>query len=64
MDLLKEASGIITEQGGMDSHAVIVGLTLGIPVLCDAENATSILKSGTSVTLDTARCMVYTGITQ
>ena len=64
MDLLKEASGIITEQGGMDSHAVIVGLTLGIPVLCDVENATSILKNGTTVTLDTARGMVYTGIPQ
>jgi len=64
MDLLKEASGIITEQGGMDSHAVIVGLTLGIPVLCNAENATSILKNGTTVTLDTARGMVYTGIPQ
>ncbi len=64
MDLLKEASGIITEQGGVDSHAVIVGLTLGIPVLCDAENATDILKNGTTVTLDTARGMVYTGIAQ
>lgn len=64
MDLLKEASGIITEQGGVDSHAVIVGLTLGIPVLCDAENATGILKNGTTVTLDTARGMVYTGIGQ
>jgi len=64
MDVLKEASGIITEQGGMDSHAAIVGLTLGIPVLCDAENATSILKNGTTVTLDTARGMVYTGIPQ
>ncbi len=64
MDLLKEAAGIITEQGGLDSHAAIVGLTLGIPVLCDAENATSILKHGTTVTLDAARGMVYTGIPQ
>lgn len=64
MELLKKASGIITEQGGMDSHAAIVGLTLGIPVLCDAENATSILKNGTTVTLDTSRGMVYTGIPQ
>lgn len=64
MDLLKEASGIITEQGGVDSHAAIVGLTLGIPVLCDVENATGILKNGTTVTLDTTRGMVYTGIPQ
>ncbi len=64
MDLLKEASGIITEQGGVDSHAAIVGLTLGIPVLYDVENATGILKNGTTVTLDTTRGMVYTGIPQ
>lgn len=64
MDLLKEAAGIITEQGGVDSHAAIVGLTLGIPVLCDAENATTILKHGTTVTLDSTRGMVYTGIPQ
>jgi pyruvate kinase len=63
-DLLKEAAGIVTEQGGVDSHAAIVGLTLGIPVLCDAENATGILKHGTTVTLDAARGMVYTGIPQ
>lgn len=64
MDLLREAAGIITEQGGMDSHAAIVGLTLGIPVLYDVENATGILKNGTTVTLDTTRGMVYTGIPQ
>lgn len=62
MDLLKEASGIITEQGDVDSHAAIVGLTLGIPVLCDAENATEILRNGTTVALDSTRGMVYTGL--
>ena len=64
MALLKEAAGIITEQGGVDSHAAIVGLTLGIPVLCDAENATQILKNGTTVMLDAARGMVYSGLPQ
>lgn len=62
MDLLKEASGIITELGDVESHAAIVGLTLGIPVLCGAENATEILRNGTTVALDSARGMVYTGL--
>ncbi|MBT7122706.1 MAG: pyruvate kinase, partial [Clostridia bacterium] len=61
MDLLKKSSGIITEQGDVDSHAAIVGLTLGIPVLCGAENATKILKNGAAVVLDTVRGFVYTG---
>jgi pyruvate kinase len=64
MEVLKEASGIITEQAGFDSHAAIVGLSLGIPVLFGAENATKILKTGTTVTLDTGRDMVYTGISE
>lgn len=64
MEVLKEAAGIITEQPGFDSHAAIVGLSLGIPVLCGAENATNILKTGTAVTLDTGRGMVYTGISE
>ena len=64
MDILKKSSGIITEEGDMDSHAAIVGLTLGIPVLCGAVNATKILKHGTNVSLDTVRGMVYTGLTR
>ncbi len=61
MDILKEASGIITVEDGVTSHAAIVGLTLGIPVLCGAENATKMLKNGTTVMLDATRGMVYTG---
>ncbi len=64
MDVLKKSSGIITEEGDLDSHAAIVGLTLGIPVLCGAANATKILKHGTNVSLDTVRGMVYTGLTR
>ena len=62
MGILKKASGVIAEQGGVESHAAVVGLTLGIPVLCGAENATQILKNGTTVALDTTRGLVYTGL--
>jgi len=55
MALLKNASGIITEEEGTDSHAAIAGLALDIPVLVGATKATSILKSGTIATLDAAR---------
>ena len=49
LPILKKAAAIITEQGGMHSHAAIVGMTLDIPVVVFAENATSILKSSTFV---------------
>ncbi|PWM46424.1 MAG: pyruvate kinase [Clostridiales bacterium] len=52
MDVLRRASGIVTEQDGLNSHAAIVGLTLDIPVIVGASNATQILKSGVTVNLD------------
>ena len=45
-------SGLIVEEGGANSHAVIVGLSLDIPVLTQAEYAIDILKTGAYVTLD------------
>ena len=54
LPVLKKASGIITERGGMNSHAAIVGMTLDIPVIVFAENATQILKSSTFVEVDAA----------
>ncbi len=62
MSILKNASGIITEQGGFASHAAVVGLSLDIPVVCGAQYATDILKNGTIVTLDGSRGMVFSGI--
>ncbi len=61
LPLLKSASGIITEEGGSDSHAAIVGMTLDIPVIVGATNATFILRSGTSVTIDAERGTVSAG---
>lgn len=61
LNIIKKASGIITESGGMNSHAAIVGLALDKPVIVAAEHATQILKSGTTVTLDAARAIVFSG---
>ncbi|KAI4453484.1 pyruvate kinase [Holotrichia oblita] len=58
MSILKSAGGIITENGGLESHAAVVGLTLDIPVIVGAENATKILKSGTTVTLNAKKGIV------
>ena len=58
MRLLKSAGGIIAEKPGLDSHAAVVGLTLDIPVIVGAENATKILKSGTTVTINAKKGIV------
>ena len=58
MEQMREASGIIVESEGMNSHGAIVGLSLDMPVLLGAKNATQILKSGAYVTLDGQRGVV------
>ncbi len=52
MPILRKASGIVTEAGGVTSHAAIAGLALDIPVLIGAQNATEILTSGTTVRIE------------
>lgn len=55
---LKDAAGIITEVNGLNSHGAIVGLSLDIPVIIGAGNATKILKSGSVVEIDPIRGVV------
>lgn len=56
---LKKSGGIITEMSGSTSHAAIVGLSLDIPVIVGAQNATKVLKSGAVVTIDAKRGVVF-----
>ena len=61
LPLMKTAAGIVTEEQGDDSHAAIVGMTLDIPVITGAVNATQILRSGTAVTIDADKGIVTSG---
>lgn len=58
IDELRQASGIIVEAEGHNTHAGIVGLSLDIPVILGAANATDILKSGAVVTMDAEKGIV------
>ena len=58
MDELRQASAIIVESSGRNSHASVVGLSLDIPVILGAKNATDILKSGAVVTVDAGKGIV------
>lgn len=49
---IMDAEGIITDEGGMASHAAIVSRELGIPCVIGTETATSILQDGDRVRLD------------
>jgi len=58
---IKKASAIITEEGGLTSHAAIVGLSLGIPVIVSAKNATVQIQDGDTITVDATTGTVYKG---
>ncbi len=53
--LLRKAGGIILEDPNPEGHGAIAGMSLDIPVIVGAANATSILKSGAVVTVDAAK---------
>ena len=61
MPVLQDVKAIVTERGGLTSHAAVVGIELGIPVIVGASGATEILKDGTIVTVDSLRGLVYHG---
>ena len=52
LHLIKNSSGVITEEDGADSPAVIVAKALDIPVIASAAKATEILISGIGVKID------------
>ena len=61
LQFMRKARAIITEVDGVNSHAAIVGMTLGIPVIVGCKNATHILKNGTTVVVDAEKGIVYSG---
>ena len=59
LDLMRNASAVISEESGVNSHAATVGLALNLPVIVGATGATRTLKDGTMVCVDCARGVVH-----
>ncbi|RUM47070.1 MAG: phosphoenolpyruvate synthase [Hyperthermus sp.] len=59
--LMKKAAAIVTDEGGMTSHAAIVSRELGIPAIVGTGKATQVLKTGMLITVDGSRGVVYEG---
>lgn len=62
--VLEKVAAIIAEEGGLTSHAAVVGLNLGIPVVVGVEGAMARLEEGTIVTVDATRGLIYKGVTK
>jgi pyruvate kinase len=61
VEVIRRAGGIITEDDSLTSHAAVIGLRLGVPVIVGVKNATEIIRDGTILSLDTRRGLVYSG---
>ncbi|MEK9200813.1 MAG: phosphoenolpyruvate synthase, partial [Patescibacteria group bacterium] len=58
---MKRAGAIITNRGGLTSHAAIVSRELGVPCVVGTKDATTQLKDGMIVTVDGAKGEIYKG---
>lgn len=54
MKYIEKAGAIVTETGGMTSHAAIAGINLGIPVVVSVDKITEKVVSGDIIKIDTA----------
>ena len=61
--LMRKASAIVTDSGGMTCHAAIVSRELGIPCVVGTGDATQKLRDGELVTVDATHGVVVEGAT-
>ncbi|OYR40119.1 phosphoenolpyruvate synthase [Halorubrum sp. Eb13] len=59
---MKRAAGIVTDEGGMTSHAAIISRELGVPAVVGTGNGTRLLEDGQEVTLDGDKGTVRAGV--
>ena len=59
---MKMASAIVTDKGGITSHAAIVSRELSIPCVVGTEKATQVMKTGQEYTVDSRNGVIYEGI--
>ena len=58
---MQKAVGIVTDEGGLTSHAAIVSREMGIPAVVGTENGTTKLQEGDIVTVDGSNGKIYKG---
>jgi pyruvate kinase len=61
VEVIRRAGGVVTEDDSPTSHAAVIGLRLGVPVIVGVKNATEIIRDGAILTLDTRRGLVHSG---
>ncbi len=63
MPAIEKASALVVEEGGLTSHAAVVAIAEGIPVIVGAVDAVSSIKNGSTITVDPRQGTIYEGET-
>ena len=58
---MKRAAAIVTDEGGMTSHAAIVSREMGVPCIVGTGKASKTLHDGDKITVDATHGKVYMG---
>lgn len=61
MPAIEKAAGLVTVEGGLTSHAAVVGLSLGIPVVVGVKDVFDLIHDGEDITIDGAKGDIYKG---
>jgi pyruvate kinase len=61
VDLIRKAAAVITEDGSLDSHAVVIGRRLGVPVMVGVNRATTSIRDGQPLSVNFSRGVIYSG---
>lgn len=61
VEAIRKAKGVITEAGGLDSHAALIAQRTGVPTIVGVCNAIANLRQGEIVTMDLQRGEVHRG---
>ena len=61
---MRLAGAIVTDEGGMTAHAAIVSRELGIPCIVGAKEATKLLRTGETYTVDAKSGVIYEGVVE
>ncbi|MFW8051792.1 pyruvate kinase [Vagococcus fluvialis] len=61
MPAIEKASALVVEEGGLTSHAAVVAIAQGIPVIVGVENATTAIANDMMITIDPRRGNIFEG---
>ncbi len=61
---MQKANAIVTDEGGLTSHAAIVSREMGIPCVVGSKIATTTLRDGDVITIDGYTGRIYKGIVE